>query len=38
MLGKLYSFKAMIEAAKTNPSIKTLGDWERIAKVSSDSQ
>ena len=34
VLGKLYSFKAMIEAAKTNPNIKTLGDWERNAKVS----
>ena len=34
VLGKLYSFKAMIQAAKTNPDIKTMGDWERIAKVS----
>jgi hypothetical protein len=36
MHGKFYSYKAMIEAAKSDPSIKTVGDWERKIKVSSN--
>ena len=31
VLGKVYSYKAMIEAAKTNHDIALVSDWERIA-------
>ena len=31
--GKVYSYSAMIKAAKTNPEIKNVGDWERICNV-----